>query len=212
IMMTSGISRADRILAVYPMMFAAGAVAIERLGRLGRTAIVGMLVIGTLPPLPLVLPILPPPRLIEYSKALAVTPQLEIAKRGAMPQWLGDKRGWPEVVSATVAAYGSLTPEDQRQTVVFGADYGIAGALELDGRWGAVMSTHDAFWTWGPRPGAIVLAVGHDQAYWDALYADVRRSGTVTCSGCLVDGTAIWIVKDPRPGVAARWPALRRFE
>jgi hypothetical protein len=57
-----------------------------------------------------------------------------------------------------------------------------------------------------------VLAVGHDAAYWNTLYTDVRRAGTVHCTGCLVDGTAIWVARGERPGLAARWSALRRFE
>lgn len=215
VMMTSGISRADRILAVYPLLFAAGACALERFthGRVvRRIAVVVMLAVGAAPPLPLVLPVLPPPLVIRYSIALAVTPQLEVAKRGAMPQWLGDKRGWHEVADATAAVYRALSPEEQRRTVLFGADYGIAGALELYGPGAPVISTHNEFWAWGPRPAALVVAVGRDAAYWSSLYREVRQAGTVRCTGCLIDGTAIWIVRGDSPGLAARWPELRRFE
>lgn len=218
LMMTSGISRADRILAVYPLLIAAGACAVERVtrGRLvRRTAVVLVIAISAAPPLPLVLPILPPELVIRYSTALGVTPQLEVAKRGAMPQWLGDKRGWPEAVAATRAAFDRLPPADQARTVVFAADYGIAGALDLDGRLRApIISTHDDFWLRGPGPveNAVVLAVGHDEAYWRALYAEVERAGTIHCTGCLIDGTPIWVARGDRPGLAARWTELRRFE
>lgn len=211
IMMASGISRADRILALYPLLFAAGACALERATRIRRwTRIlaVGVLVIGAVPPLPLVLPILPPALVVRYSTALAVTPELEVAKRGAMPQWLGDKRGWPELVATTTAIARAL-PE---RHVVFASDYGSAGALELAGV--PVISTHNEFWRWGPGAidGATIVAVGRDRAFWDALYTDVRQTGTVRCEGCLVDGTPIWVVRGDRPGLAARWDALRRFE
>ncbi len=217
IMMASGISRADRILAVYPLLFAAGACALERVtaGLWRRVVVVVVLAIGAVPPLPLVLPLLPPPLVIRYSTALAVTPELEVSKRGAMPQWLGDKRGWHETVEAAAAVYRTLEDE---HVVVFGADYGTAGALELYGPAAGirapVISTHNAFWMWGPGDvrDAVVLAVGHDAAYWNALYARVERAGTVHCTGCLVDGTPIWIARGDRPGLAARWFALRRFE
>lgn len=213
VMMASGISRADRILAVYPLMFAAGACVIERLAFRRRAIVVVSLAIGALPPLPLVLPILPPELVIQYSVALGVTPELEVAKRGEMPQWLGDRRGWPELASATAAAYRTL---DDPSVVVFGASYGAAGALELYGPAAGlpmpVISTHNEFWAWGPGSATTVLAVGHDAAYWNDLYSDVRRAGTVHCTGCLVDGTAIWIARGERPGLAARWQALRRFE
>jgi hypothetical protein len=211
-MMVSGISRADRILSVYPLMFAAGACAIERVGRHRRMAIVALLAIGALPPLPLVLPVLPPALVVRYSNAIAVTPELEVTKRGEMPQWLGDKRGWHEVAEATAEVYRQLTPDEQHHTVVFGASYGIAGALELYGPKAPVISTHDAFWTWGPRAASIVTAVGYDETFWKSLYSDVRRAGTVRCTGCLIDGTAIWIAKGDAPGLAARWQLLRRFE
>lgn len=213
VMMASGISRADRILAVYPMMFAAGACVIERLAHRRRAVAVAALAIGALPPLPLVLPILPPEHVIRYSVALGLTPQLELAKQSEMPQWLGDRRGWPELVDATAAVYRTL---DDPSVVVFAASYGAAGALELYGPAVGlpmpVRSTHNELWAWGPGPTGTVLAVGHDAAYWRDLYRDVRRAGTVHCTGCLVDGTAIWIARGERPGLAARWPALRRFE
>jgi 4-amino-4-deoxy-L-arabinose transferase-like glycosyltransferase len=214
IMMFSGISRADRILTVYPLLFASGACALERLGGRRRIIAVAALVVGAVPPLPLVLPVLPPPLVVRYSRALAVTPQLEVAKRGAMPQWLGDRRGWPEVAQATTEAYRSLPLEDRHRAVAFASDYGSAGALELYGPDVPVISTHDAFWSWGPGTvrDAIVIAVGGTAAFWQDLYADVRQAGTVHCTGCLTDGTAVWIVRGDRPGLAARWPALRRFE
>lgn len=207
VMMASGISRADRILAVYPMMFAAGAVALERLTTTAwRRVFAGaMLAIGALPPLPLVLPILPPDLVVRYSVALGLTPKLEKAKQSAMPQWLGDRRGWPELVDEV----RRIRPSN---AVVFAADYGSAGALALDGI--PVISTHNEFWAWGPGDvgDRVVLAVGRDAAYWNALYTDVQRAGTVHCTGCLVDGTAIWIARGDRPGLAARWNDLRRFE
>lgn len=56
VMVTGGISRADRILAVYPLLVAAGACAL-----------------GALPPLPLVLPVFPPSFVPRYSEAIALT-------------------------------------------------------------------------------------------------------------------------------------------
>lgn len=221
IMMASGISRADRILAIYPLLFAAGACVLERVthGRAwARGVVIGVLVTSALPPLPLVLPLLDPPDVMRYSKALAVTPQLEVAKRGVMPQWLGDKRGWPEVAAATAAVVRALSPADQARATLFAVDYGSAGALELYaprlGIRAPVISTHNAFWSWGPGAirGRVVVAVGRDAAYWEALYAHVRRGGTVRCTGCLTDGTPIWIAHGDRPGLAARWAYLRRFE
>lgn len=221
IMMLSGISRADRILAIYPVFFAAGACVLERITQARmwrRVAVIAVIVVGALPPLPLVLPVLPPPLVVRYSAALGVTPKLELAKRGPMPQWLGDKLGWPELVAATAEAYNSLSPAEQRRAVIFGASYGSAGAVELDG-WRSgitapVISTHNEYWAWGPGPIAepVVVAVGMDEAHWRALYADVQRAGTVRCEGCLNNGTPIWIARGNRPGLAARWDQLRRFE
>jgi 4-amino-4-deoxy-L-arabinose transferase-like glycosyltransferase len=217
VMMTSGISRADRILAVYPLLFAAGTCALERItrGRIAhRIVVVAMIAVGAAPPLPLVLPVLPPTLLIQYSTALAVTPQLEVAKRGAMPQWLGDKRGWPEVVEATAEVYRTLPEVDRQHTVIFAADYGTAGALALFWPEAPVISTHNELWARGPgsAAGSNILAVGHDLAYWQRLYAEVTRAGTVRCTGCLIDGMPIWLARGDAPGLAARWPALRRFE
>ncbi len=77
-----------------------------------------------------------------------------------------------------------------------------------------MISTHDAFWAWGPGEIAepIVIAVGHDAAYWGALFRSVRRAGTVRAPHAFHDGVPIWVVRGNAPGLAARWPQLRRFE
>ena len=220
-MMIAGVSRADRIIGLYPLVFAAGAVAVERGTRARRWLLgvgVAALALGAVPPLPLVLPVMPPDRLAAYAARLGVTPQFDRAKQGTMPQWLADKLGWRELAEQVAAVYATVPAPDRGRVVLFGDDYGAAGALALYGPGlglpSTVISPHDEFWAWGPGaiPDPIVIAVGHDATFWSALFRSVERAGTIRAPHAFHDGVAIWLVQGNAPGLAARWPQLRRFE
>jgi hypothetical protein len=97
IMLVAGVSRPDRILGLYPLVFAAAAAAIDRLvgrRRWVRRGIVAVVIFGVLPPLPLVVPVLPPDLLERYATWLDVTPKLERDKGGNLGQWMADRFGW----------------------------------------------------------------------------------------------------------------------
>lgn len=73
--------------------------------------------------------------------------------------------GWPGVVRTVAGVYGSLPLDERRTAVVYTANYGEAGAIDM---WGAAyrlprpVSGHNTYWFWRPsdRPSATVVAVG----------------------------------------------------
>ena len=146
------------LFPIYPMLFAGGAVAIERWtterSPWWRRAIVAIIILGGLATLPLATWMLPPERYIAYEQALGFKPQKAEAKHdGPLPQPIGDQFGWPEMVRDVAAIYNSLPPDERARTGIFTGNYGEAGAINLFGpRYGLprAYSRHQTHWYWGP--------------------------------------------------------------
>jgi 4-amino-4-deoxy-L-arabinose transferase-like glycosyltransferase len=219
LMTLARVSRPDRVAGVYPLAFAAGAVALARLTdrrRWLRRGAAVALALATMVTVPLVLPVLPPPQLARYAAALDLTPQLERQRPGAVPQWLADRLDWPAIAAQTAAVVGSLAPADRARVVLYGESYGVAGALERHGPAAGlrrpVVSPHNAYWTWGPRPAPVLVGVGGDLATLRAAYGELREVTRVRCNYCYLAGAPIWIARGPADALARAWPALRRFQ
>jgi 4-amino-4-deoxy-L-arabinose transferase-like glycosyltransferase len=139
---------------IYPMLFAAGAVAVSRWRWATVTAFV-MIVAGCLISAPLVLPVLRPERYVAYQRALGVEQQAtEHSHTSEMPQLFADQFGWEEMVREVAAVYHSLPPEQRRKTAIHCSNYGQAGAIDFYGpKYGLprAISGHQSYYLWGPR-------------------------------------------------------------
>jgi len=157
---------------VYPMLFAAGAVWIEQISRARlRAAVTWTLgvtaaVYGVFT-LPLGLPVLPPERMARYAAALGITAATETNTGGQLPlpQDYADMLGWREKADAVALVVASLTPAERERAVLYGANYGRAGALDLYGRrldLPPVVSLSGSFYLFGPgdRPGEVLVLLG----------------------------------------------------
>jgi len=147
---------------IYPTLFAAGAVALERCpGRLGRAATVVMVVLtvawGMLV-LPFGLPMVPPAPMARFAVALGIK-AATTTNRGTtlpLPQDYADMLGWEDQVRAVAKAYQSLPAEKRAEAVLIASNYGEAGALDFFGpRHGLprrVLLPHTVV-MWRPSPG-----------------------------------------------------------
>jgi hypothetical protein len=145
------------LFPIYPMAFAAGAVAIERWAR-ARTwrmaTVVVVALAGSLPVVPLALWWLPPDRYLAYQEKLGIKPQkAETHHESLLMQPIADQFGWPELVSEVAGVYNSLPAEERATTGIWAGNYGEAGAINL---WGpqyglpTAYSRHQNHWYWGP--------------------------------------------------------------
>ncbi len=160
--------------STYVMLFAAGAVATERLlaarpklQMLLKPACFVWLMLGVLPLLPLVLPVLPIETFLRYQSRLPFeVPKTERSFIGeTLPQYYADEFPWPGMVAAVAGVYHSLTPEEQQRTAIFGSNYGQAAAIDFFGpQYGLpkAISGHQNYFLWGPRhyTGDIVILLG----------------------------------------------------
>jgi hypothetical protein len=171
---------------VYPVLFAAGAVAVgamrrTRLASYTRRTIVVAMAAFLVALAPIGLPILTPGATRAWILRLGVRQAL-LNNRGQeerLPQDYGDMLGWKAMVEAVATVAEHLPPEQRAELVVYGENYGEAGALNFHGpRFGLPrpVSAAGSFWFFGPgeRPGNVVITLGVD-------CADLRENfGVVT--------------------------------
>ncbi len=145
---------------IYPVLYAAGAVWIDRLHRPRvRPALawgIALLMILYSPlAIPFGLPVLPPEPMARFARATGITAGVttNTGEVLPLPQDYADMLGWKEQVEAVAQVYHSLTPEEQAETVLYGGNYGEAGALDLYGRrlgLPPVISLAGSFFNFGP--------------------------------------------------------------
>jgi hypothetical protein len=152
------------VFPIYPMLFAGGAVVIERwlatrstrVRKIRRVAIIAIIVLASLPALPLDTWMLPPERLLAYQNAIGFKPaKAEVHMQSLLNQPVADQFGWPEMAREVAAIYNSLPPEDRAQTGIWAGNYGEAGAInEFGPQYGLprAYSRHQNHWYWGPPP------------------------------------------------------------
>src|SRR5204862_938953 len=125
------------LLPIYPMLFAAGAVAWEHWTQRRywtRIPLVAVILLSSVLLAPLALPVLSPGRFLAYEERLhARPPKTEVAHIGPLPQYFGDQFGWEELVSEVAQDYESLPPDVRAHTAIFANNYGEAGAIDLFG-------------------------------------------------------------------------------
>ena len=223
-LMASGQSRPDRAVGIYPVLFAAGGLALGSLAatrRWLRVALPAWMAAWGLVLLPIGVPVLPPDRLSEYAAALGVVPQIERGegKRSALPQWFADRLGWYELVHDVSAVRDSLSPDERRNVMFFAPSYGQAGALEWLGAPHAlvpVYSTHNNYHLWGPPPRdpAVAIVIGDRREELEKLFERVELARLHECGLCMPwrNHMPIWIARGPRVHVAAHWREWRHYE
>ncbi len=164
------------LAAVYPMMFAGGAVGMDLATR--RRSLVWAkpvlaLIIAAISGIyaPLILPILPVETFLSYEQKMGIQQQkFEHAKEGKLPQIYADMFGWEQIAQTVAAYYHTLSPEEQQKTAIFANNYGDGGAIDFFGpKYGLpkAIGNHQNYWIWGPRQytgeSMIVLGEGHEE-------------------------------------------------
>ncbi len=175
------------VAPVYPVMFAAGGVQIERLTDHARwkwlrpVYAAVMLVVGGLIA-PTMIPVLPVKTYIAYSQRLGIQQQkFENQPMSELPQIYADMFGWEDRVKIVANYFHSLPREEQRVTAIGASDYGQAGAVDLFGpKYGLPksISTSNNYWIWGLRNyhGESIILMNEDSP---EKYVELCRSLTL---------------------------------
>jgi len=148
------------VFPIYPMLFAAGAVAIEQWledrAAWTRAAVATVILVATVPVIPMFTWMLPPERLLAFQNAIGFKPaKQEVHMESLLMQPVADQFGWPEMVLQVAAIYNSLPPAERAETGIWAGNYGEAGAIDEFGpQYGlpTAYSRHQNLWYWGPPP------------------------------------------------------------
>jgi len=120
------------VAPIYPVLFAAGAVAFGALTwrswpPIAYTAILGILLcIATAP---VMLTMLPPAQYVAFIAHIPGTHVESEKFTSPLPQYLSDRFGWPQMVEGFAERYNALPPDVRAHTAIFCGNYGEASAV-----------------------------------------------------------------------------------
>jgi 4-amino-4-deoxy-L-arabinose transferase-like glycosyltransferase len=185
---------------IYPVLIAAGAVAVEGRSRARVIALVAVCATSLLT-VPAALPVLPATALADSPWSGLGETQLETV-------------GWPGFVDQVAAAYRSIPAGPRAEAGIFTANYGEAGAID---RYGPdrglpeAYSGHNGMAAWGPPSTATapVVVVWEDDSPGD-YFSGCRLTGKVRgpVSNEETDRASIYVCAGPIGGWDAAWPRL----
>lgn len=190
---------------LYPLLLAAGSVALESLVRRGagwlRPVAIGAVALNGILPLPWLIPIVPTTMLHAY--------QLDTVRRD-----YADTVGWPGLVDQVAAVYYSLPAAERRDATIVASNYGEAGALDLYGPARGLpppISTHMTYYFWKPAhvDDRTVIVVGYPADDVRRVFADVEPVATITMPDGVRNeevGQPILIARQPRVPIDQLWP------
>jgi hypothetical protein len=173
------------VAPIYPVLFAAGAVALGQLTRRGWPPVVYTVILGYLlcrATAPIMLTILPPDKYTAYADHFGANKVKTEKFNSPLPQYLSDRFGWPQMVEGFAARYNVLPSDVRARTAIFCGNYGEASAVNILGpKYGlpTAISGHQNYfyWGWNGYTGESVLTLGNDPKDYADNYAEVIDLG-----------------------------------
>ena len=211
------------VAPIYPVLFAAGAIAFERATVASRhwlrAAYVSAVILSGVLLAPLVMPILTVSKFMEYQRWWhGFTPvRFEAEAASPLPQYFADEFGWKDMARETGRVFALLPKETQSSTAVFANDYGQAAAIDFFGpRYGlpASISKAETFWLWGPRTytGSTVLVLGSDGKGDHKFFRSVEKVGRVDNPYSRVDERFdLFVCEGMHPELQTLWPKIKAW-
>jgi hypothetical protein len=212
----------------YPMLLAAGAVAVEgwlggtapsRRGlRWARAAIVAAVTIAGAAFAPIALPLLSPAEMVAYQQRLGIAPEkTEVAHIGPLPQLWGDQFGWPELVADVATVYRSLPAEERARTAIFASNYGEAGALNLFGPAAGLpppLCAHQTHFFWGSHgfTGDTFIWLQWPRRALERMFTSVEEARFHSHPwGMAEENRPIYVCRGLRIPMKELWPRLKHW-
>jgi hypothetical protein len=210
------------VAPAFPMAYAAGGVAAERVlrWRVARGAVMALIAAGGVAVAPVALPVLEPETFVRYARAIGVGATAdEKHEMGPLPQFFADQFGWEEMARKVSDAYVALSPDEQKQALVYVRNYGEAGAMEFFAdRYPLppVACGHKAYFTWGPPPegrGAVLITLGQKGATLEESYEDVVKVGEMYDPYAMPyeNHKPVLVAKKPKVDLRATWAETKHY-
>ncbi|MDC6390724.1 glycosyltransferase family 39 protein [Maribacter sp. PR1] len=202
-------SKAYYVFALYPVLFAAGAVKIESL-LIKKPIWIYVIAIVTLAPsiyfIPKLTPILPMETYVEYADLKEENGRIELTGDYA------DMFGWEEQVKLVDSVYRSLSTEEKNKCVLWAENYGEAGALKILGKKYNLpnpISRHGSFWTWGygNKEAEVWISLGNEKPSVEYVFEEVELVKMITHKYAIGEenGIPLFICRKPKVDIQKWW-------
>jgi hypothetical protein len=207
-------------LPIYPMLMAAGGVALEqvffaaqRRRWLAWSYCVLVLIAGLIT-LPFGVPLLPVDTFIRYSEILPYARGVKTERDPTvvLPQLYGDMFGWKNMAASVARVYDGLPPQDRASCAILAGNYGEAGAIDYYGPalgLPKAISGHNNYFLWGPRnySGECVIVFGENADRYARLFGEAQLVATITDHHAMPSeqGVHVYICRKPSAPLAILW-------
>ena len=196
---------------LFPLLIAAGSVLWERVLKKYwlRILFPAVLIILTIPVLPVGIPVYKTEKLVRYFKNLETRYKMTFVRRfedgsiHSLPQDYADMLGWEELTAITNKAWQMV--EDKQAGLIYCENYGQAGAVTIIGKkydLPEAVSFHESFIFWFPHqfnPDIKSFIYINDELGEDvnALFRKITNVGSITNPDAREYGTTVYLCEDP---------------
>lgn len=209
-------SKAYYFFAIYPVVFALGAVKVEKLLErkpVWNYVVAAILFVPTVFFIPMATPILPIEKFVAYKKL-----QPEKDGRIILTGDYADMFGWDEQVKLVDSLYKSLPKNEKEKCIILAENYGEAGTLKILGKdYGLPdpVCRHGSFWTWGPgkKEGEVFISVGNEEDVVYEFFEEHTLVKMVTHKYAIGEenNIPVYICRKPRIKLKQIWPRLEKY-
>jgi hypothetical protein len=211
-------------LPFYPILMAAGGVALERVLCVGQrrrslaSAYCAVIVIAGLVSLPFGIPLLPVDTFIRYSQILPYSRAVKMERDAtvALPQLYADMFGWDNMAATVARVYHDLPPQEQSGCAILAGNYGEAGAVDYYGPslgLPKAISGHNNYFLWGPREysGDCVILFGENADRYARLFGESRLMAAITDRYAMPSeqGVHVYVCRKLSAPLAILWPNFK---
>jgi hypothetical protein len=202
--------------AAYPVLFAAGAVTLEKIFN-GKTLpqylVAAILFIPIVYFIPQLTPVLPVKDYVAYRD---IKP--DSAGRYILSNDYADMFGWEEQVALVDSIYQSLPQVERKSAVIWAENYGEAGAVKILGEAYNLpdpFCLSGSFWTFGPPPSeySVCISLGNEAESVNQVFEEVHLVRMIRHPFAIGEenNIPVYICRKPRINFRERWPELKRY-
>lgn len=209
-------SKAYYFFAAYPILFALGAVKVEKMLErkpVWNYVVAAVLLVPTLYFIPMATPVLPIEEFVSYNKL-----QPDKDGRIILTGDYADMFGWEEQVKLVDSIYQKLPKAEKQNCVLLAENYGEAGALKILGdkyQLPDPVSRHGSFWIWGPgeKEGEVFISVGNEKDVVFELFEEHTLVKMVKHKYAIDEenNIPVYLCRKPKVKLQEIWPGLEKY-